>query len=171
MQYVAHNPGVCLLMITVLHEDAFTNGNDNLPWCDTHSVGWWSDELCNIGNQYSKVPSCSFSHEGSSSNCLAICCIQTLSCAHPCLSARVDSFKLSGVSMSHVTSNLATLQLVLQVRNEYRVCIYAWEVLTLADRQCTITAQSMTLLSWVKGGGVAQAAQDTPASQTWCLAK
>ena len=35
MKYVDHNPGVCLLMITVLHGDAFTNGNHNLPLCDT----------------------------------------------------------------------------------------------------------------------------------------
>ena len=31
MQYVNHNPGVRLLMITGLQGDAFTNGNLNLP--------------------------------------------------------------------------------------------------------------------------------------------
>ena len=45
------------------------------------------------------------SHGRSPSNCLAIRCSQTLSCEHPCLSARVDSFKLPGVSMSHATKS------------------------------------------------------------------
>ena len=103
MPYVNHNPGVCLLMINVLPGDGFTNGKHNLPCCDIHS--WWPDELCNLGNQYSKVPSCPLSHE---SNCLAIWCSQTLSCELPCLSARVVSFKLPGVSMSHWTSDLVT---------------------------------------------------------------
>ena len=31
MRYVNHNPGVRLLIITVLQGDAFTNGNHNLP--------------------------------------------------------------------------------------------------------------------------------------------
>ena len=38
-------------------------------------------------------------------NCLAVWCRLPLSCAHPCLSARVHSFKLSSVSlMQHPTS-------------------------------------------------------------------
>ena len=35
--------------------------------------------------------------------------VATLSYEHPCLSARVDSCKLPGMSMSQATSNLATL--------------------------------------------------------------
>ena len=57
-----------------------------------------------LGISIAKVPSCSLSHEGSPSNCLAIWCNQTLSCEHPGLSACVDSFKLPGMSMSHATS-------------------------------------------------------------------
>ena len=86
------------------------------------SVGWRPVELCNIGNQNGKVPSSSLSHEGSTTNCLAVWCHLTLSCAPPCLSARLNSFRLPGMSVFH--GNIQprdTLQLLLQVRNEHRV--------------------------------------------------
>ena len=82
MLYVNHNPGVRLLRITVLHGDAFNNENITLLSFDIHNVGWWPAELCNLGKPNSKVPSCSLSHEGSPSNCLAVRCRPTLSCAH-----------------------------------------------------------------------------------------
>ena len=136
-----------LHMIKVLPGDVFTNGNHNLPWCDIHS--WLPDELCNLGNQNSKVPSCALSHEGSPSNCLAIWCSHTLSCELFCLSARVVSFKLPGVSMSHWTSDLVTLCSWFSRQGMNIASQYAWKVLTLVDWQCTITAPSMTLQSWV----------------------
>ena len=105
-----------LHMIKVLPGDVFTNGNHNLPWCDIHSCQM---NCATLGIRIAKF--------------LLVHWVTKE--VHPivCLSARVVSFKLPGVSMSHWTSDLVTLCSWFSRQGMNIASQYAWKVLTLVD--------------------------------------